>query len=551
MLCFSATVDIFQFLKYSGSENIAYIMMLDYPKSLRKKIEIEHQSKGNDGEKTMKKINVLAVFVFVILAFSIASSINQTVRAGTDEPLTVNQYSSITTNLLSSSTIDLGGSVTDTATVSGVSGIVPTGLVYFYVSTNGGSTWTLFDTETLNGANTATSNSYTPPAASATADYQTGISYEFYAVYGGDNNYLGSYSTYASLTVNRVSSTTTNLLSSTTVTLGGSVTDTATVSGLSGIVPTGPVYFYVSTNGGSTWTLFDTETLNYAGTATSISYTPLTSSATGASYGFYADYSCDNNYLDSTSPYTSLMVNQPSSTTALAVVVSPSSWTMNVGQSLMFSAIASGNSGIYTSYQWYVGGVPQFGQTASTFSFAPVASGYYYVTATVTTNLGVTSTQSAPVVVTVNAAPTLTPVPTAAPTPTPTTTPTPTQVPTPTPTPVSTATPTPTPTPTPTTTPAPTPALNPTTTPTSTPILAPTASPMPTPTPTPTPTATPTPTMNSTEKTSPTSSPTSLYLVLVVFIVGATVSILIFTAVTNKRERRKPGELLMNPETAI
>ncbi len=32
MLCFSATVDIFQFLNYSGSGNVAYIMMLDTPK---------------------------------------------------------------------------------------------------------------------------------------------------------------------------------------------------------------------------------------------------------------------------------------------------------------------------------------------------------------------------------------------------------------------------------------------------------------------------------------------------------------------------------------
>jgi hypothetical protein len=32
MLCLSAIVDIFQFLNYSGSGNVVYIMMLDTPK---------------------------------------------------------------------------------------------------------------------------------------------------------------------------------------------------------------------------------------------------------------------------------------------------------------------------------------------------------------------------------------------------------------------------------------------------------------------------------------------------------------------------------------
>jgi hypothetical protein len=32
MICLSTMVDIFQFLNYSGSGNLAYIMMLDTPK---------------------------------------------------------------------------------------------------------------------------------------------------------------------------------------------------------------------------------------------------------------------------------------------------------------------------------------------------------------------------------------------------------------------------------------------------------------------------------------------------------------------------------------
>ncbi len=43
------------------------------------------------------------------------------------------------------------------------------------------------------------------------------------------------------------------------------------------------------------------------------------------------------------------------------VNVSPASWTMDVGQSKTFSAAASGGSGVYSSYQWYVGGISQSG----------------------------------------------------------------------------------------------------------------------------------------------------------------------------------------------
>ena len=126
---------------------------------------------------------------------------------------------------------------------------VPTGTVDFYVSINGGSTWTqLGGVVTLVGGQ-ATSIAYTPSAA--------GLSYEFYAAYSGDSNYLASQSGYSAepLMVNKYTPITTTLLSSSTITLGGSVTDTATVAGVSGFaVPTGTVDFYVSINGGSTWT---------------------------------------------------------------------------------------------------------------------------------------------------------------------------------------------------------------------------------------------------------------------------------------------------------
>ncbi len=87
-----------------------------------------------------------------------------------------------------------------------------------------------------------------------------------------------------------------------------------------------------------------------------------------------------------------------------SVSVSPTSWTMNAGQSKTFTASASGGSGSYASFQWYVGGVPQSGQTTSTFTYTAVSSGSPSITATVTDSLGATSAQSTAPTVTVNTA---------------------------------------------------------------------------------------------------------------------------------------------------
>ncbi len=97
----------------------------------------------------------------------------------------------------------------------------------------------------------------------------------------------------------------------------------------------------------------------------------------------------------------------------LAVVVSPSTWVMDDGQSKTFTATASNGSGTYSSYHWYVNGVSQGGQTSSTFNFSPKSVGSYSIAATVTDSLGTTSPQSS-ASVTVNAelaAPTLTSTP--------------------------------------------------------------------------------------------------------------------------------------------
>ena len=75
--------------------------------------------------------------------------------------------------------------------------------------------------------------------------------------------------------------------------------------------------------------------------------------------------------------------------------------TLNAGKIQAFTATASGGSGNYTSYQWYVDGVAQSNQTASTFSYSPASSGTHSITATVTDSLGATSARSTAATVTV------------------------------------------------------------------------------------------------------------------------------------------------------
>ncbi|MGZ4851092.1 MAG: PKD domain-containing protein, partial [Candidatus Bathyarchaeia archaeon] len=88
-----------------------------------------------------------------------------------------------------------------------------------------------------------------------------------------------------------------------------------------------------------------------------------------------------------------------------SVSVTPGSWTMDKGQSKTFTASASGGSGTYTSYHWYVDGVAQSGQTASTFVYTPSSAGNYSITVTVTDSSGVTSAQSSAAAVIVNTNP--------------------------------------------------------------------------------------------------------------------------------------------------
>jgi len=95
----------------------------------------------------------------------------------------------------------------------------------------------------------------------------------------------------------------------------------------------------------------------------------------------------------------------PSAAPPLLVSISPTSATMDVGQSVSFTSAPTGGTPPYT-YQWYLNGSAVSGATSSSWTFTPTLKGYYQVYLNVTDSLAV-SAQSNTAQVTVNQTPTV------------------------------------------------------------------------------------------------------------------------------------------------
>jgi uncharacterized membrane-anchored protein len=185
--------------------------------------------------------------------------------------------------------------------------------------------------------------------------------------------------------------------------------------------------------------------------ATSLSYSFVTSMSTTTGI-----WSFELQVTDSASTPVIVTSQVVSVTVSVAptVSVSPGFVALDVGQSQTFTAAASGGSGTYTAYQWYVDGAAQSGQSSSTFNYSAASAGSYTITATVTDSFSTTSPQSTAATLTASTVETTASTPIVTPTPMVSASPTPiiTSSPTPivTPTPLVTAKPTPIITPTPT-----------------------------------------------------------------------------------------------------
>ena len=77
-----------------------------------------------------------------------------------------------------------------------------------------------------------------------------------------------------------------------------------------------------------------------------------------------------------------------SSSAPLTVSISPTSVTMDVGQSQLFTSSVTGGTAPYT-YQWYLNGAPVSGATSNSWTFTPTSSGSYTVYLNVTDSVGV------------------------------------------------------------------------------------------------------------------------------------------------------------------
>ena len=358
---------------------------------------------------------------------------------GSCEPLTVTKAPTTTvTNIKQSgstvTSVALGSSVTDLATVSGqVGAIVPTGTVSFsfFATSNCTGTATSAGSPALSGG-TATSNSEGPLAVG---------SYSFQATYSGDANYTGSTGACEPLAVTKAPTTTvTNIKQGgstvTSIASGGSVTDVATVSGQVGaIAPTGTVAFsfFATANCTGTATSAGSPALS-AGSATSSSEGPLAA----GSYSFQATYSGDANYVGSTGGCEPLTVTSPppsggGGTPAIGITKNPKSQSIATGATANFTIVVT-NTGSLTLTNVSVSDPlsPNCNQTSSSIpalaSMAPGASVTYncslsnvtasftnVATATGTGSNGqtVTASDSAPVTVTApQTPPPVTPAPT-------------------------------------------------------------------------------------------------------------------------------------------
>jgi len=324
----------------------------------------------------------------------------------TAEVVTVTKTSPGMFTTLSGTSVNLGGSFSDSATLTGA--LSPTGSVTFNVYTSNACSGTPLFTSTgaLSGS-TAPSGSFGP--------LNTAGSYYVSASYPGDTNNgpASSPCTAEVVTVGKTSPSLSTTLSATTVNLGGSFSDSATLTGA--LSPTGSVTFNVYTSNACSGTPLFTSTGALSGsTAPSGSFGPLN---TAGSYYVSASYPGDTNNGSASSPCTAEVVTVGVTSPSLSTTLSAAS--VNLGGSFSDSATLTGalsptgsvTFNVYTSNA--CSGTPLFtatgtlsGLTAQSGTFGPLSTvGSYYVAASYPgdTNNGPASSPCTAEVVTVTA----------------------------------------------------------------------------------------------------------------------------------------------------
>jgi YVTN family beta-propeller protein len=141
--------------------------------------------------------------------------------------------------------------------------------------------------------------------------------------------------------------------------------------------------------------------------APGVSSYSLIGGANSSSYKFVTSTSMATgswNFILHVTDATGAAVNSTAATVTVnaapTVSITPASWTMDVGQSKLFTSSVSGGTSTY-SYQWYLNGVAN--GTSSGWTFKPSSAGSYSVYVNVTDSVGVRA-KSNVAAITVNAA---------------------------------------------------------------------------------------------------------------------------------------------------
>jgi len=253
---------------------------------------------------------------------------NNNPAAGSCEPLAVAKANPTISTLLSVTTITVGGSSSDSATLRG--GYQAGGTVtyrYFLGSSCGG-------TAAVVGSPVTVTNGEVPDSVAQA--FTSASPYSWNAVYSGDSNNNAATSPCEPLTVNKASPSLSTSLSSTSIQVGQSVTDSATLN--NAFQASGSVKYSVFGNGACT-------PLGNVASIVSVSNGQVPNSrsvlfnATG-SFSFSASYSGDTNNNGAVSSCESLPVNP----VGVAITTTLSATTISVGGSTSDSAALSGET---------------------------------------------------------------------------------------------------------------------------------------------------------------------------------------------------------------
>jgi len=271
-----------------------------------------------------------------------------------EKPVTVGKASPTVSTLLSpSSPITAGGSVTDSATLSGAS---PTA--------HGTMTYQVFTGGTCSGkpidASTASVINGIAQPSKAFSDFNTVGTYSFQATYGGDQNDKAATSVCSSetLTVNKATPTISTTLSPpipATIVAGQSVTDSATLTGATSTA--GGTVTYTLYNDAPTCTVsVDTSTVTVTNGHVPNSKAFVINDATHT-YGILASYSGDsnNNGANTVSCEQPISVNKASPTLSTQLSATSISFGGTISDSATLTG-ASGTAGGSVTYSLYANG---------------------------------------------------------------------------------------------------------------------------------------------------------------------------------------------------